>query len=98
MRLNLDNIDEYDVRSLNGIAMAVESIYNKCGSLKEVAEIMESNVEVAERDFTSENMTRAKDLLNKYIVSLEDAQRELKELLDSVDDFTNKLKYAWRDW
>ena len=36
--------------------------------------------------------------MRKYAVTLENAQLELKELLESVNAFSDKLKRAWREW
>lgn len=97
MRIN-DNIEEYDVKSLNAILMCVESISRACKALERGASNLDHNISMAEANFSSENMARAKTIIKKYGVTLEDAQHELKELLESVNEFSEKLKRAWRDW
>lgn len=97
MKLNL-NIEEYDVKSLSKIQAYVESIQKKCNALEQMATVMEHNVALAERDFTSENMTRAKEILRGYIKRLGEARAEFTELLRSVDEFGEKLRLAWREW
>ena len=67
-------------------------------NLEQNALLMERNIGVAERDFTSENLLRAKEIIKKYIQTLGDAGVELKELALSVNDFAEKLKKAWREW
>ena len=34
----------------------------------------------------------------RYGGTLEEARAELKELLDSVTAFSEKLRHAWREW
>lgn len=97
MRIN-DNVEEYDVGNLEAIYSAVDELQKKCSNLGQNASVMERNVSIAERDFTSENMVRAKEVLRKYISMLSDAERELKELSDSARDFAEKLRKAWRPW
>lgn len=97
MKLNL-RIDEYDVKSLKTINATVESIRKKCGALEQMASVMQRNIAIAERSFTSENMTRTKDVIKKYEKRLSDARAEFTELLKSVNEFTEKLKHAWREW
>lgn len=97
MRIN-DTIEEYDVRNLEAIYAAVEEVLKKCTGLGQSAGIMEHNISVAEKDFTSENMTRAKEIIKKYIQRLSEASAELKELSDSAVDFAEKLRKAWRPW
>lgn len=97
MRIN-DNIEEYDVRNLEAIYSAVETVNKQCAGLEQSARIMEHNISVAEKDFTSENMVRAKEIIKKYIQRLSEAGIELKELSDSAADFAEKLRQAWRPW
>lgn len=97
MKINL-NIEEYDVKSLSTIKAYVESIQKKCNTLEQMATVMERNISIAERDFTSENMLRAKEIMQKYITRLAGARVEFTELLRSVDEFAAKLEHAWRNW
>lgn len=97
MRIN-DNIEEYDVRNLEAIYSAAEDIHKKCAGLEQSAIIMEKNISIAEQDFTSENMVRAKEIMQKYIRQLSEARAELKELSDSANEFAEKLRKAWRPW
>ena len=97
MRLN-NNIDEYDVKSLSQITNSVNEILVKCKKLDNGANSLSHNISMAQMGFDNENMTRGKELINKYIQKLEGAERELKELIDSVNEFSEKLKKAWRSW
>lgn len=97
MRIN-DNVEEYDVRNLEAIYSAVDELQKNCSGLGQNAILMERNISVAERDFTSENMERAKEIIKKYISKLSEAEAELKELSDSAKDFAEKLRRAWRPW
>lgn len=97
MRIN-GNVNEYDVRNLEGIYSAVDELQKKCSALGQNATLMERNISIAERDFTSENMARAKAIIKKYITKLTEAEAELKELSDSAKDFAEKLRKAWRPW
>ena len=97
MRLN-SNIEEYDVKSLSQITNSVNEILSKCKKLDNGANSLSHNISMAQMGFDNENMTRGKELINKYIQKLESAERELKELVDSVNDFSEKLKKAWRSW
>ena len=97
MKIN-DDIEEYDVGSLQAIFQTVDEILKKCSSLEQNALIMEKNIGVAERDFTSENLLRAKEIIKKYIQTLGNANVEIKELASSVNDFAEKLRRAWREW
>ncbi len=97
MKIN-DDIEEYDVGSLQAIFQTVDEILKKISNLEQNALLMERNIGVAERDFTSENLLRAKEIIKKYIQTLGDAGVELKELALSVNDFAEKLKKAWREW
>ena len=97
MKIN-DNIEEYDIRSMNAILSCVESISKGCKMLENGASNLEHNISRAEANFQSENMARAKIIMKKYEATLEDAQLELKELLESVNAFSEKLKRAWREW
>jgi len=97
MRIN-DNIEEYDVKSLNAIVTCVETISKSCRMLETGAANLERNLSVAEVNFQSENMARAKEIMGKYQTTLEEARAELKELLDSVTAFSDKLRHAWREW
>lgn len=97
MKIN-GSIEEYDVRNLQEIYSTAESVYKKCVWLNRGATMMEHNITVAERGFTSENMARAKEVIKKYIRMLEDAGVELKELSDSANEFAEKLRNTWRPW
>lgn len=97
MRLN-NSIEEYDVKSLSQITNSVNEILAKCKKLDNGANSLSHNISMAQMGFDNENMTRGKELINKYIQKLESAERELKELVDSVNDFSEKLKKAWRSW
>ena len=97
MRIS-DNIEEYDVKSMSAITACVESISRSCKALERGAANLEHNISMAENMFSSENMARAKIIIKKYGVTLEDAEHELKELLDSVNAFSEKLKRAWSEW
>lgn len=97
MKINED-VEEYDVRNLEAIYSAVDDLHKRCSGLEENAALMERNISIAERDFTSENMERAKEVIKKYISTLADAGAELKELSDSANDFAEKLRRAWRPW
>ncbi len=97
MKIN-ENVEEYDVRNLEAIYSAVDDLQKRCSSLGQNALLMERNISVAERDFTSENMERAKEVIKKYIERLSEAEGELKELADSAKDFAEKLRKAWRPW
>ena len=44
------------------------------------------------------NMDRAKEIVDKYIRVLSDAQAEIAELLGSADEFMAKLRHVWRKW
>lgn len=97
MRIN-DNIEEYDVKSLNEIISCVETISRSLKALERGASNLDHNISMAESNFSSENMARAKTIIRKYGVTLEGAQLELRELLDSVNNFIEKLRRAWREW
>lgn len=97
MRIN-ENVEEYDVRNLEAIYSAVDELQRSCSGLGQNATLMERNISIAERDFTSENMERAKEIIKKYIAKLSEAEGELKELSDSAKEFAEKLRRAWRPW
>lgn len=97
MRINED-VQEYNVGNLEAIYSAVEGLQKRCSGLEQSALLMEQNISIAEKDFTSENMTRAKEIVKKYISTLSAAEVELKELADSVEDFAEKLRKMWRPW
>ena len=97
MRIN-ENVEEYDVRNLEAIYSTVDDLLKSCLGLGQNAMLMERNISIAERDFTSENMERAKEIIKKYITKLSEAETELKELADSAKDFAEKLRKAWRPW
>ncbi len=97
MKIN-ENVEEYDVRNLEAIYSTVDSLQKSCSGLGQNAVLMERNISIAERDFTSENMERAKEIIKKYISKLAEAEAELKELSDSANDFAEKLRKAWRPW
>lgn len=97
MRIN-DYIEEYDVKNLEGIYSTVDDLQKKCSALGQSAALMERNISVAEKDFTSVSMVRAKEIIKKYISKLSEAEAELKELADSAKDFAEKLRKAWRPW
>ena len=97
MRIN-ENIEEYDVKNLEEIYSTVEELHKRCSALADNALLMEHNISLAENDFTSENMLRAKEVIKKYIEKLNEAKDELKELSDSAVDFAEKLRQAWREW
>lgn len=99
MRLDLDNIEEYDVRSLRGIIASCEEERNRLKALRQAAEINVKNIEVAERYFESENLERAKRINQKYAAKLEQAEKEIAELLTSVNEFAERLNRAWnQEW
>ena len=97
MRIS-DNIEEYDVKSMSAILTCVESISRSCKALERGAANLDHNIGIAENHFSSENMARAKIIIRKYGVTLEEAQREFRELLNSVNEFSDKLRRAWREW
>lgn len=97
MKIN-DNIEEYDIKSMSAVLDCVETIRRSCKLLENGASNLEHNIGRAEANFQSENMARAKIIMKKYRATLEDAQSELKELLESVNAFSDKLKRAWREW
>lgn len=99
MRINLDQIEEYDVGNLNDIRNACEEERQKIHALKSAAEIIVRNIEVAERYFTNENMERAKRIHKEYIARLELGEKEIVDLLASVDEFAERLNKAWNsEW
>lgn len=99
MRLDLDSIEEYDVRSLRGIIASCEEERNRLKALRQAAEINVKNIEVAERYFESENLKRAKRINQKYAAKLEQAEKEIAELLTSVNEFAERLNRAWnQEW
>lgn len=97
MKIN-ENIEEYDVRNLEAIYSTVDDLLKSCSGLGQNAMLMERNISIAEKDFTSENMERAKEIIKKYISKLSEAEGELKELADSAKEFAEKLRKAWRPW
>lgn len=97
MKLN-ENIEEYDVKSIQSILHSVTDIKNSCKKLENGAVSLEHNIGMFEKSFDSENMSRAKEIIKKFVARLSDAERELGELLGSVNDYAEKLKRAWRPW
>ena len=97
MKLNL-SIQSYDVKNLEAIRQSVASERDSCRRLEQSAEIIRSNIAGFEREFSSVNMDRAKEIVDKYIRVLSDAQAEIAELLGSADEFMAKLRHVWRKW
>lgn len=97
MKIN-SNIEEYDVRSLSAITESVGAIRKSCKMLQSGAESLENNLRIANSQFDSENMARAREIIKKYIKKLNDAEIEFQQLLASVNDFQEKLKRVWRAW
>lgn len=97
MKLNL-SIQSYDIKNMEAIRQSVMFERNSCRRLEQSAEIIRSNILGFEREFASENMERAKEIVEKYIRILNEAQMEIDELLESADEFMAKIRHVWRKW
>lgn len=97
MRINED-IEDYDIKDLGAIASGISDIESKVNALETMAEAMVGNITKVEQSFTSVNMSRAKEIIQKYIEILSSAKAELTELTCSVEEFQEKIRRAWQDW
>lgn len=97
MKLN-DKISEYDVKDLSKIRDTVKTINKSIDYLDRITTNLLHNAQVTENNFNSANMDRAKNILNEYKKNFKNANEEMTELLKSVEEFTNKLQHAWREW
>ena len=97
MKINQD-IEDYDIKDLNAIATGISDIQKKVSPLETMEEAMVNNITKVEQSFTSVNMARAKEIIQKYIEILSNAQTELTELTGSVEEFEEKIRRAWQDW
>lgn len=97
MRIN-DNIEDYDIKDLSAISSGITEIQKKVSGLEYMAEAMVNNITKVERDFTSVNMSRAKEIIQTYIGMLSEAREELTELTKSVEEYREKINNAWRPW
>ena len=97
MRINT-SITSYDIKNLNAIIDKVSIIKSEWSKLKYFADDMAKKANVVSKSFTSENMNRTEEVLKKFSNKLENADKEFNELLESVNEFTNKIKHAWREW
>lgn len=97
MKLNA-TIEEYDIKNLDALIASVGDILGMCRQLRSGAEALSHNIGMAEQGFQNENMQRAQEIIKKYIARLTDADRELRELITSVNEYAEKLRHAWRAW
>ena len=97
MKINT-SITRYDIKNLNAIVDKVSLIKDECKKLKYFADDMAKKANVVSKSFTSENMNRTEEVLKNFSNKLENADKEFNELLESVNEFTNKIKHAWRQW
>lgn len=92
-------IQSYNIKDAEAMSADIEEIKSKCETLARLAESMEGNITRVEQDFTSTNMSRAKEILKKYIGRLNDAKAELAELIASVKHYEEVMRYVWKkDW
>lgn len=98
MKLN-QNIESYDINSLQGIEEGVKKMKNHCEQLCQLGELLKNKIQKAkDGGFQDINMIRTEELINEYLKKMRNAESEYLELSNSVKEYIEKIHKIWSAW
>lgn len=92
-------IESYNVKSLEGIEHGVGKMRQHCQDLCKLGEFLKYKIQEARNNgFQDVNTDRAELLISEYVKKLSAAEFEYSELSTSVRQFIDKIETIWEDW
>ena len=94
MKLN-KSMERYNVKSMGQIETATVEMTKQLTHLEELSQLMNRKMNEANQEFDTDNFTRAKESIIRFINRLHNMELEIDELAKSVKEFTEKIRRIW---